>query len=126
MELDIEDRDLAEMLGLSRIVLGGATMLAPRRVTRAWTGEHAREAVSLMAVRGLGARDLAIGVGILVALDRNTPVRGWLEASAIADFTDAFGTVSSWRRLPRWRRLGLLALEVGAGIVALRTAEALD
>src|SRR5918995_853987 len=35
------------------------------------------------------ARDLGLGLGVLVALDRGAPVRGWLEASAVVDGIDA-------------------------------------
>ena len=37
----------------------------------------------------VGARDLALGLGVLAALDRDAPVRGWLEASAVVDGIDA-------------------------------------
>jgi len=36
----------------------------------------------------LGGRDLALGLGVVIALDRGAPVRGWLEASAMADGVD--------------------------------------
>ena len=39
--------------------------------------------------RMLGARDLGLGLGVLVALDRGAPVRGWLEVSALVDGIDA-------------------------------------
>ena len=42
-----------------------------------------------LILRVVGARDLALGIGVLVALDRDAPVRGWLEASAVVDGIDA-------------------------------------
>jgi hypothetical protein len=36
----------------------------------------------------LGARDIALGLGTVIALDRGKPVRGWLEGSALADTVD--------------------------------------
>jgi hypothetical protein len=36
----------------------------------------------------VGARDLGLGLGVLVALDRGAPVRDWLEASALVDGID--------------------------------------
>ena len=42
-------------------------------------------------LRVVGARDLALGVGVLAALDRDAPVRGWLRASAAVDGLDAAG-----------------------------------
>jgi hypothetical protein len=36
----------------------------------------------------VGARDFGLGLGLLSALDRGAPVRGWLEASALVDGLD--------------------------------------
>ena len=47
----------------------------------------------------VGARDLALGVGVLAALDRNQPVSGWLVASAVADGLDAAGSLLARHRL---------------------------
>ena len=45
-----------------------------------WIGaDAARRPVKVLA-RAFGARDLAIGLGVVIALDRGTPVRGWIEA----------------------------------------------
>jgi hypothetical protein len=127
MELtDLEDRDVARLLGLGRVVFGAAALVAPRSVTRIWTGEQEGSTTLPMAVRGMGARDLAIGMGTLVALENDGPVTRWLEAGAVADAADAFSTLASWRQLPGIRRLGLLALEVAAAWVALDIASSLD
>ena len=42
-------------------------------------------------LRVVGARDLALGIGVLAALDHDAPVRGWLRASAVVDGLDAAG-----------------------------------
>jgi hypothetical protein len=125
-QMEMEDRDLARLLGLARLVLGAAAFAAPRSFTRMWTGEGEGSTTLPMAVRGLGARDVAIGVGILVALENDGPVSRWLEAAAVADAADAVATVTSWRQLPGLRRLGLFALETGAAWVALNVASSLD
>jgi hypothetical protein len=39
----------------------------------------------------LGGRDLALGLGVVIALDRGAPVRGWLEACVLADTVDLVG-----------------------------------
>jgi hypothetical protein len=44
-----------------------------------------------LLLRVVGARDLTLGLGVLVALDRDAPVRGWLRASAVVDGLDAAG-----------------------------------
>ena len=125
-QMELEDRDVARLLGLARVVLGAAALAAPRSFTRMWTGEGEGSTTLPMAVRGLGARDVAIGTGILVALENGGPVARWLEAGAVADAADAFATLTSWRQLPGLRRLGLFALEAGAAWIALGVASNLD
>jgi hypothetical protein len=44
-------------------------------------------------LRVVGTRDLALGIGVLAALDSTAPVRGWLRASAVVDGLDAAGCV---------------------------------
>lgn len=124
--IDVDDRELARMLGLARVALGIASFIAPTRFVRIWTGERSDAAVTTMAVRGLGARDVAIGVGLLNAIENDGSARGWLEASALSDAADAVGTLAEWGRLPGLRRLGMVALEIGSAIVGLRLAANLD
>lgn len=100
----MEDEDLARLYGLTRLTVGAATILAPSLVTKVWMGRGAEDAVSRVALRGLGAREAALGFGLLVALERGVAVRRWLEAGAIADAGDAFGTFSQRQSLApsRW------------------------
>jgi hypothetical protein len=123
---DVEDQDLVRLLGFGRALLGAAALVAPGAVTRWWTGEQEGSTTLPMAVRGMGARDLAIGMGTLMALENDGPVSRWLEAGAVADAADAFATLTSWRRLPGLRRMCLLALEVTAAWVAMDLASNLD
>ena len=88
-------------------------LLAPSLVARFWLGRGAEDTVSRVALRGLGGREAALGLGTLVALEREKPVRGWLEAGALADAGDAFGVFTQKRNLPalRW----FLAAGIAAG-----------
>ncbi len=122
---DLDDRDLARLLGLGRIAFGLAGFLMPATGTRVWIGQRAEDYPTNMFLRGLAGRDIALGVGILTALETGAPVRGWLEASALSDAADAVGTLTSWKSLPGFRRFGMLALEVGAAALGLQLAESL-
>jgi hypothetical protein len=44
--------------------------------------------VAPVFARMLGARDIALGLGAVIALDRGAPVRGWLEGAALSDAAD--------------------------------------
>jgi hypothetical protein len=84
----MEGRDLAVSLARARVALGVVSLLAPDMVGRTLTGRDGSEGTGLFA-RMVGARDLSLGLGVLVALHRGAPVRGWLEASAVVDGIDA-------------------------------------
>jgi hypothetical protein len=85
----MEERDLAVTLARGRIAFGVASLLAPGLVARAMTGIEGPEGGTRLFVRMVGARDLGVGLGLQVALDRDAPTRGWLEASAVVDGIDA-------------------------------------
>lgn len=123
----MEDRDLAKLLAWGRIGLGAAGALMPATFVRLWTGRVTSAFPTNMATRGLAARDVAIGVGLLNALDGgNGNAKPWLQASAAADAADAIGTIGAFKELGALRSIGLLGLEVGAAIVGLSLADSLD
>ncbi len=123
---DLDELELASTLGFVRAVVGAVLFFAPRFSARVWTGEDIRGATSYLAVRGMGARDLALGVGLLLAIERGGSVRGWLEAGALADSADAAGTLMQWGSLGTPRALALMAGEVGAAVMGSRLAQSLD
>ena len=84
----MEERDLAVTLARGRIAFGVVSVLAPGLVARTMTGGGSDGGTRLY-VRMVGARDLGVGLGLQVALDRNAPTRGWLEASVVVDGLDA-------------------------------------
>jgi hypothetical protein len=85
----MERTDLALSLARGRIAIGVVSLLAPELVGRTITGGDGSVGGTRLFVRMVGARDLGLGLGLLVALDRSAPVRGWLEASAVVDGLDA-------------------------------------
>ena len=95
----MEARDLALGLAGGRIAIGVASLLAPGLVGRAMMGAKGDSGGMRLLLRVVGARDLALGIGALVALDRDAPVRGWLRASAVVDALDAAGILLVRRHL---------------------------
>ena len=85
----MEERDLAVALARGRIAFGVVSLLAPGLVASTMTGGGRSEGGTSLFVRMIGARDLGVGLGLHVALDRHAPTRGWLEASAVIDGIDA-------------------------------------
>jgi hypothetical protein len=97
----MEARDLAVGLAGGRIAIGVVSLLAPGLVGRAMLRDGGDSDGTRLFLRLVGARDLALGVGVLVALDRNGPVRGWLRASAVVDGLDAAGSLLARHQLRR-------------------------
>jgi hypothetical protein len=92
-------RDLAVGLAVGRIAIGAMSLLAPELVGRAMTGPDGAMGGAPLFARMVGARDLGLGLGVLLALDRGAPVRGWLEASAMVDGIDAGACLLARRHL---------------------------
>ena len=104
------------------MAVGASLVVAPRLIGPMWIGDGADRPVVRMMSRALGARDLALGLGTAVALDRGTAVRGWLEGAALSDGGDLLGTLLAGDSIPRAkrRRVALLAAVslVGCAVVA--------
>lgn len=121
-----EARRYAGWLASARVALGVTAMVAPTLPATPWVGAHARlPAVKLLA-RALGARDLALGLGLVLALRHDGPVRGWVEGGGLADAGDALTTLLSFRSLPRAGRWAVLAASAGAAAAARLLSPAVD
>jgi hypothetical protein len=73
-----------------------------------------------MAARGLGGRDLALGLATLGGLaGRDGSARRWLEAGAIADGADFVATLSARGDVAGYRRVLWLATSGAATVLGL-------
>ncbi|HMC41556.1 MAG TPA: hypothetical protein VKI20_00995 [Acidimicrobiales bacterium] len=112
-----EARAGARSLAWARVALGVAAFALPRLPATPWIGKDASRPSSRLLSRALGARDVALGLGALVAVSRDLPVRGWLEAGGLADAGDVAATLLGWESAPvlgRW----LVLAAAGGGVVA--------
>ncbi len=118
----IDHRHVVRLLAIGRVALGLAMLVLPGRALRPWIGDTDRSARVL--VRGLGIRDLVLGVGTLRALDAGDPsVREWVTAGGASDATDAVATLAAGRALSlRGRLLGVAV----AGLAAAASFGARD
>lgn len=104
----------------SRIAYGMALAAAPGRLATPWLGPDTATGPGQVALRGLGVREAALHAGILVALGRRRPIRGWLVVSLAGDLADVAATVAQRRQLPRWAAPKTVA--AGGGSAALTAA----
>lgn len=121
-----DEHEIARVISWVRCGAGTMMVMAPRRALRAWTGVADAEAPSAMAVRSLGARDLAIGVGTLFAISHETPVRGWVEAGMMSDAADAVNCLVGMPHVSKVRALFFGLTSAAAALVAYRIASTID
>jgi hypothetical protein len=97
------------LVGGGRFFFGASFLLAPSPILRIWWPDDAASGpIALGLARGLGARDAALGLGILAAVLRRESSGGWLLAAAGADAADLILTLTNaW---PFGRRTRLLTL----------------
>lgn len=115
----MDPRTLARTLAGSRIAIGLALFVAPAVSARTWLGDGVDDPGTRMAIRGLGARDVALGVGTLAALEADAPVHRWLEAGAAADLGDAAAAVLARRDRPPGVVAATLAVAGGAAALGI-------
>jgi hypothetical protein len=119
----MEDATLAMSLARGRIAIGIAAVAAPGLATRVMSGRHKPDGIASLFARMLGARDVALGLGTVIALDRGKPVRGWLEGSALSDTVDCVACVLARENMPPrpFRATAVLgAVSAGLGVFLSR------
>jgi hypothetical protein len=117
-------RLLAALISLGRLLFGVAFVGKPRLMDRAWIGKQARLPGAQLLARGVGARDLALGLGGLQSVARNDGSAGpWLGAAAVCDAVDFGATWVAGRGIPRDARRNVLA--IAAVFAALSTVAAI-
>ena len=110
----------ARLVAAGRIGFGLALIVAPERVTALWLGDDAGRAGTRVVTRGLGARDLALGAGVLAVAE--SELRPWVAAAILADTGDLIATIAAGDSVPLVGRLlvGVVASGGAAlGVMAL-------
>lgn len=105
------------VFGSARAVIGAGLAVDPQRLGRPWIGKEARRPRTQVALRGLGARDVALGGGTVVAALAEDDVLLWLCGGIVSDVADIAATLSERENVPR-RGVRLTAVLAGAGVIA--------
>jgi hypothetical protein len=118
---------LAVALAAGRIGFGIALAAAPEPVGTSWIGEDARHKPAQAPIRGIGARDIALAGGIVLAAIRGDDMRPWLAGCALSDVADVGAMLAAGSTVPGRARVGTLLLAGGSAIAnAALTAAAGD
>jgi hypothetical protein len=110
---------LARSQARNRVAIGTGLVLAPSLFARVWVGGTASDPRAKVLARSLGVRDLALGLGGVLALqdhDRKWTKRAFA-AQAIADAIDFLAIVAG-RGAPLAARLVGGAMAAGSAAVA--------
>ncbi len=101
-------------LAATRVLLGCIALALPGAAGRAWIGQGASGRDRAVLLRALGGRDVALGVGALLALRSGGDTRRWLLMGAASDLIDTAASTVGFSALPRWRRWLVLTASGGA------------
>jgi hypothetical protein len=118
----VEGRYLAAGLAQGRIAIGGVSLLAPGWTARTMT----TRGDSSLFLRMVGARDIGLGLGTLIALGRGTPARGWLEVSALVDGLDVAACVLARDNIRTSVFPGAVGLATAGALLSAWLARAVD
>ena len=122
----MDTRTLAKSIGIGRIAVGAGLTVAPALAARGWIGDDASRTGTKVMAAGLGVRDMALGIGLLVALNQDGPARGWLEGAALADAVDFAATLAAGSGIPRSGRFTVLAIAGGSAVLCALASRSVD
>jgi hypothetical protein len=111
---------LARGLALNRMSFGAGLILAPSVYARSWVGsDAAAQDTTQVLARALGARDLALGAGGLLALRQGDAQRArrWFAAQGMTDAVDLVATLVA-REVPLPARVFAAAMAAGSTAIA--------
>ena len=98
-------RDVARAHAAGRLFFGALLVGAPEVVGVPWLGRDARRRSAHVYSAALGARDAALGAGVIAATTAGAGARPWLLAGIASDAVDL---VATWRNRAALPRLGVL------------------
>ena len=117
---------MAQGVAAGRIAFGLGFMLMPGLTGKLWIGGDASRPAVKVLTQAIGARDLAMGMGALMAMSQGKPARGWMEGIALTDAADFVWGVIARDRIPPVARMALLALAGGSAAQAAYAATGVD
>ena len=122
----MDPKQLAQGVGIARIAFGIGFVTMPGWTGRIWVGSDAHRPAVKVLTQAIGARDLLMGMGTLMAMRSGRSARGWLEAISFTDVVDFTCGFLAGDRIPRSSRIAVLALAGGSAAQAAIAARGVD
>lgn len=112
-----------KLYAIGRIAFGVASLAAPAITGATLAGPGGALPDAQAFLRGMGSREIGLGLGLLAAIRTGGPVRRWVIAGLLADSGDLAGIATAWRHMPPSKRwLGVVtagaAAAAGVGVLA--------
>jgi hypothetical protein len=109
-----------------RIAYGAGLVAAPSRLGRRWLGPAANAAPTQVPLRALGAREIILHTGAMIAAVRGAPLRPWLAGSIAGDLSDLAATVAGRGELPEGSATATLVVGGSSALISAAAAMALE
>ena len=121
-------RTLLTTLAAGRLLIGAALVAKPQsQVGAGWVGgEEANRPTTALLFRSVGARDMALGIGTLVAARSGSPLKPWLLGATLADTVDLAATFAAGKAIPKSGKAAIVLLAGGAIVQQLSIARSVE
>lgn len=93
-------RTIARTIAAGRVAVGLGLLVAPRAVGRQWIGDDADRPGTTVMIRGLGARDLILGLLALHTVDHPQVGPRYQRTMVVCDAVDLGATLAVRDALP--------------------------
>ena len=104
-------RTLSAAFAAARLSFGAGLMAAPKRAARGWLGADAGREPVKIAIRGLGARDVALSAALVALREDEDALATLLAVTVLCDLCDLAATLAAPAdSLPDNARRGTVAL----------------
>lgn len=117
----MDQRHLARLIAVARTGIGVVALAAPGALAPLIGAEAKRPGVKLIT-RVVGARDLALGLATLRALERNEDPATWVKTGAACDASDAVSSLLALRGMKPAAAVLSFASAAGAATLGWRAA----
>ncbi|HEY8583617.1 MAG TPA: hypothetical protein VIL49_11740 [Capillimicrobium sp.] len=107
-------RTVARLIGAGRVAVGLGLIVAPRAVARPWIGDDADRPGTSVMIRGLGVRDLVLGLLAIHTVDHEQVAPRLQRVMVACDSVDLLATLAVRDSLPPGAAAGTAVVAGGA------------
>jgi hypothetical protein len=110
---------LVTTYAVGRLAFGAAALLDPATTGRMLAGDGGATPDAQAFLRGMGGREIGIGLGLLREIRNGGSVRSWLIAGVLSDSGDITGITRAWHEMAPGKRSAGLAMAAAAAALGL-------